>query len=110
MTKHPIGAQIKEAQRELSLRQTAYPGWVGRGKMRQGEADHHMDLQRSIIKSLEWLRDNEKEIRGYIEALNAAPELKGMRHLVLFFEDDASADEFTAAVLQAKPTMRAKKF
>lgn len=68
MTKHTIGAQIAEAQRELSMRQTVYPGLVGRGKMRQGEADHHIDLQRSIIKSLEFLRDNETDIRAYVAA------------------------------------------
>lgn len=110
MTKHTIGAQIGEAQRELSLRQTAYPGWVGRGKMRQGEADHHIDLQRAIIKSLEWLRDNAKEIRDYIAAINAAPELKGKRQVVLFFDTDTEADEFVAAVLQAKPNMRTARF
>jgi hypothetical protein len=68
MTKHSIGAQIKEAQRELTMRQSVYPGQVGRGKMRQGEADLLMDLQGSIIKSLEWLRDNETDIRAFIAA------------------------------------------
>lgn len=70
MTKHTIAQQVSEAQRELSMRQSVYPGMVGRGKMRQGEADHRIDLQRSIIKSLEFLRDNEADIRAYIDAKN----------------------------------------
>lgn len=70
--------QVKEAKRELALRQYAYPEMVGRGKMRQSESDYRIDNQRAIIATLEWLQENEAVVRTAIERkalVAAAPKL-----------------------------------
>ncbi len=56
--KIPIEQQISEVQRELALRRNVYPGFVARGKMRQGEADEHIARLEAVLTTLMWLRDN----------------------------------------------------
>ncbi len=57
--KIPIEQQISEVQRELALRRNVYPGFVARGKMRQGEADEHIARLEAVLTTLMWLRDNQ---------------------------------------------------
>lgn len=49
------------------------------------------------------------KLRPDYEAIAAAPQLRGKKALVLYFETDQDVDEFTALILEAKPGMRAVK-
>jgi hypothetical protein len=48
----PIAQQVSEVERELALRRSVYPGLVGRGKMRQAEADEHMARMEAVLATL----------------------------------------------------------
>jgi hypothetical protein len=50
--KTDIHAQIKEAQRELSLRKYKYPQWVTSGKMEELKAKTQIALQEAIVLTL----------------------------------------------------------
>jgi hypothetical protein len=58
-----LTAQIAEVDRELALRAKVYPHQVSSGAMRQSIADHHVELMKSVKRTLEWLRDNELVIK-----------------------------------------------
>lgn len=47
--------QIAEVEREIRMRESVYPGWVARKKMRQGEADEHLARMRDVLKTLQRL-------------------------------------------------------
>jgi ABC-type nitrate/sulfonate/bicarbonate transport system substrate-binding protein len=66
--KVPIESQIAEVQREIALRGNVYPGLVGRGKMRQAEADLCLKRMRAVLETLKWCQAHEPEIREYIRA------------------------------------------
>jgi len=107
--KFSLTAQITEVKRELALRKNVYAQRVAGHKMKQAEADMHRDLMMNVQATLEWLQANEKTIRGYVEAMNAAPELKDKIPLVVFFESDADRDELIAA-FKERTGMRTVKF
>ena len=44
--------QIAEAQRELALRERAYPGWVKSGRLSMDDAYHRLAAQRAIVATL----------------------------------------------------------
>ena len=58
-----LNQQIQAAQREVALRQSVYPGQVARGKMRQAEADFHIETMGAVQRTLEWLADHERVIK-----------------------------------------------
>lgn len=58
-----LNQQIEEAQQVLARYQTDFPVAVARGRMRQGEADYHIDRQRAVVATLVWLRAKEPLIR-----------------------------------------------
>lgn len=62
--------QIAEIERELAMRQNVYPGWVGRGKMRQGEADEHMARMRAVLATLIWCRDHRDALSETVRRQN----------------------------------------
>lgn len=47
----PLRHQIDEVRRELSLRQRAHPSFIAKGKMRQGEADLHMQRMQAVLET-----------------------------------------------------------
>lgn len=63
MSKVSLNQQIDEVDHELSMRKRVYPGLVSRSKLSQVKADYHMDRMRAVKATLEWLRDNEAEIK-----------------------------------------------
>lgn len=63
MSKISLNQQIDEVEHELSMRKRVYPGLVSRAKLSQVKADYHMDRMRAVKATLEWLRDNEAEIK-----------------------------------------------
>ena len=56
--------QIEEVEREIKLRRDVYPRMVLSGKMRQSIADYHMQRMEAVLRTLEWLRDNEAKIKA----------------------------------------------
>lgn len=67
-----IGAQIEEVDREIALRKRVYPNQVSRKNMRQSEADLHIERMGAVKTTLEWLRDNEADIRAAVAARKEA--------------------------------------
>ncbi len=64
-----IGSQIDEVKRELEERERVYPRLIASRKLRQSVADYQMDRMRSVLATLEWLRDNETDIRAAVAAI-----------------------------------------
>lgn len=63
MSKISLNQQIEEVERELAMRARVYPGLVSRSKLSQSIADYHVARMRAVKATLEWLRDNETEIK-----------------------------------------------
>ena len=59
-----LAQQIEEIEREIKMRVGVYPRQVSSGKMRQSVADYHMERMKAVLRTLEWLRENEAEIKG----------------------------------------------
>lgn len=87
-----IDEQIKEAQRELTLRQNFYKKQVARQLMTEELAQYRIELMQAILQSLRVLQA-------------PVPELQDCKPLVLYFPTDAARDEFVAAIQQALPNM-----
>lgn len=65
-----IHQQIEEVERELRVRAHVYPGLIGRGKLRQRDAEEQTARLRAALETLIWCRDN----RALIAAVkDAAP-------------------------------------
>lgn len=63
-----IDQQIEEVEREIKLREGVYPRQVTSGKMRQSVADFHIERMTAVLRTLQWLRENEEKIRAKAEA------------------------------------------
>ncbi len=59
-----IIAQIQEVEREIALRVKVYPREVASRKMRQAVADMHLDRMRAVLRTLQWLQQNEAKIKA----------------------------------------------
>lgn len=40
------------AKREAAIRRRVYPGWVAKGRMSPGDAQHEMDCMDAIVRTL----------------------------------------------------------
>jgi antibiotic biosynthesis monooxygenase (ABM) superfamily enzyme len=68
---HPnIHQQIEEVDRELRMRASVYPGLIGRGKLRQSEADEQLARLQAVRETLVWCRDN-RELVAKVKAGSA---------------------------------------
>jgi hypothetical protein len=47
--------QIKEVKREIALREQAYPGFVQRGRLTEGQASWSLAAMRAALETLEAL-------------------------------------------------------
>ena len=65
--KFNLRQQIEEIDRELRKRAEVYPRWVHAGKIKQSQADYHIARLEAVRHTLEWLQENETEIRAYVE-------------------------------------------
>lgn len=61
--KFSIQAQLAEVARELALRERVYPSRVAARRMRQSEADMHIELMKSVRATLAWFETNEQLIK-----------------------------------------------
>jgi hypothetical protein len=59
-----LSHQIQEVERELHLRRGVYPRMVSSGKMRESVADFHMERLEAVLRTLNWLADNEEKIKA----------------------------------------------
>ena len=50
-----LADQIREAQKELALKERVFPGWVKAGRLSMEDAYHRLAAQRAIVRSLETL-------------------------------------------------------
>lgn len=63
-----LSRQIDDVAREIATREADYPRQVGRGAMRQGEADYRIESMRGVQATLVFLQRNEQTIRAAIKA------------------------------------------
>jgi len=61
----PLQQQISEVAREIALRKNVYPGLVGRGKMRQSEADEHLARIDAALLTLNGVERATEALRQY---------------------------------------------
>ncbi len=67
-----LAQQIEEVMREISLRNRVYPHQVSTGKMRQSVADYHLARMAAVRQTLEWLQENEEQIKAVLPPKEAA--------------------------------------
>jgi len=75
-----ITSQIDEVQRELKERERVYAHLIASRKLRQSIADYQMDRMRSVLTTLEWLRDNETDIRAAVAAIKERRKADEQQH------------------------------
>ena len=63
---------IRCAERELAVRESAYPRWVAEKRVSQETADIEISAMRSIVSTLKWLSTNDAAIRAFIAQRKAA--------------------------------------
>lgn len=71
MPKTQLSDQIACVEREIAMRGRVYPGWVGKGKMKQQDADIEMALMEAVKATLTWLRDNENDVREGVKLMKS---------------------------------------
>lgn len=49
----PLGEQIAEVRRELTLRRRNYPHWVQSGRLKQATADRQIRVMEAVLATLE---------------------------------------------------------
>ena len=62
MSEITLAMMADEMAREIAIRQSVYPGLIARGKMREADARHRIEIMQAAHKLLLRLRD-EQEIR-----------------------------------------------
>ncbi|ORE98675.1 hypothetical protein [Aurantimonas sp. 22II-16-19i] len=67
-----LASQIACVRREIAQRRKVYPRLVATRKMRQVEADRHIEEMEAVLATLEWLQPNEAAIRAFVEARREA--------------------------------------
>lgn len=63
-----LQSQIAEVERELQMREQVYPNLVRTRKMSQERADLYVQHLAAALATLQWLRDNETDVRAYAAA------------------------------------------
>ncbi len=64
--KRSLTTQIKEVEAEIEMRRKVYPGQVGRGAMKDGEAEYKILTMCSVLETLRWLQRHETTIKASI--------------------------------------------
>lgn len=106
--------QLTELDREIAMRERLYPAWIDRGTLNEHAAERQLERMRAARDTVRQVRQN-KAMAGMDgkridqEAIDAAPELKGMKALVLYFNNDQDRDEMIEACKQALPNARTVK-
>jgi len=61
-----LNEQIDEVRRELRMRPDVYSRQVATGKLRQSVAEYQMERMEAVLRTLEWLQDNEQRIKDVL--------------------------------------------
>ena len=77
MAKIGLSQQIQEVDREIGMRRQVYPGWVSIGKLRQGEAQHLIEIMDAVSNTLRWIQGNEQLRRAYQDQIGKGESLAG---------------------------------
>lgn len=75
-----IGSQIDEVKRELEERERVYSRLIASRKLRPSVAEYQMDRMRSVLATLEWIRDNETDIRAAVAAIKERRKADEQQH------------------------------
>lgn len=59
-----IGQQIEEVRRELDQRARVYPRLIDMKKLKRTHADYQTARLEAVLRTLEWLRDNQDKIKA----------------------------------------------
>ncbi len=61
-----LSQQIEEVEREIALRVDVYKRkYIGRD---QSRGEYHLARMRAVLATLQWLRENETDVRAYAAA------------------------------------------
>lgn len=66
-----LSQQLEEVTYEIQMRKTVYPRLVSRGTLRKSEAEFHTSRMEAVAKTIQWLMDNEENIRAGLALLRA---------------------------------------
>jgi hypothetical protein len=61
-----LASQIAEVRREIGKRREVYPRLVGKGSMREAEADLLISNMEAVLSTLQFLQANEASIRALV--------------------------------------------
>lgn len=63
-----LTAQIAEVEYELGQRATVYPRIAQKSPNRRSELELHVERMQAVEATLQWLRENETDVRAYVKA------------------------------------------
>ena len=66
--KTSLTAQIAEVEYELAQRASVYPRIASSHPARRSELELHTERMKAVWATLDWLRENETDVRAYVEA------------------------------------------
>jgi len=69
-----LAQQIEEVERELSARASVYARMYIKGTLRQSHGEFYEMRMQAVLKTLQWLKENEREIREFVAARKEATE------------------------------------
>lgn len=75
-----LSQQIDEVNRELAERKRAYSHLVASRKMRQSIADFQTERMLAVLATLEWLQENETDIRAAVAAIKERRRASEQQH------------------------------
>jgi len=84
---YSIADQIECVAREIAMRERVYPNFVRSGKKSQGDADAEIAKMRAVLRTLEWLRENEQFIKSKVEIIASVEEEAAVREVRRAFPD-----------------------
>ena len=65
-----LDPQIRCVEREIAMRESAYPRWINAKKMSAGKAEYELQMMREVKRSLYALKDCYEWLSGMVETMN----------------------------------------
>ena len=75
-----LSQQIDEVNRELAERKRVYSHLVATRKLRQSVADFQTARMQAVLATLEWLQENETDIRAAVAAIKERRRASEQQH------------------------------
>ena len=73
-TRLRIDEQIAAVSHEIAMRETLYTKWVRAGRSTKGFAQKKIAEMQAVLKTLQWIQDNEQLIRQVAKRLEGPNE------------------------------------